>query len=149
MATIITREVGGTAKNGPLTNAELDNNFINLNDAIANLQAPASTASAGLMSASDKAKLNGVEVGAQVNTVNSVAGKIGAVSLAPSDITGLNAVLAGKQATLVSGTNIKTVGGQSLLGSGNVPLAVMQRLGTGAVNDTGYYMYGEFHHHGQ
>ena len=29
--------------------------------------------------------------------------------------------LANKQATLVSGTNIKTVGGQSLLGSGNVP----------------------------
>lgn len=29
--------------------------------------------------------------------------------------------LANKQATLVSGTNIKTVGGQSLLGTGNVP----------------------------
>lgn len=29
--------------------------------------------------------------------------------------------LAGKQATLVSGTNIKTVGGNSLLGSGDVP----------------------------
>ena len=29
--------------------------------------------------------------------------------------------LGGKQATLVSGTNIKTVGGTSLLGSGNVP----------------------------
>ena len=28
--------------------------------------------------------------------------------------------LGGKQATLVSGTNIKTVGGTSLLGSGNV-----------------------------
>ena len=28
--------------------------------------------------------------------------------------------IAGKQATLVSGTNIKTVGGTSLLGSGNV-----------------------------
>ena len=31
------------------------------------------------------------------------------------------AALAGKQATLVSGANIKTVGGQSLLGSGDVP----------------------------
>ncbi len=31
MATIITREVGGTAKGSPLTNAEVDNNFINLN----------------------------------------------------------------------------------------------------------------------
>lgn len=31
MATIITREVGTTAKGSPLTNAEIDNNFINLN----------------------------------------------------------------------------------------------------------------------
>lgn len=34
MATIITREVGATAKGTPLTNAELDNNFINLNNAL-------------------------------------------------------------------------------------------------------------------
>lgn len=31
MTTIVTREVGATAKGSPLTNAELDNNFINLN----------------------------------------------------------------------------------------------------------------------
>ena len=122
MATIITREVGGTAKNSPLTNAELDNNFINLNDAIANLPtpAPASTTSAGLMSASDKAKLDGIEAGAQVNTVNSVAGKTGVVTLVTADVAGLDTALANKQATLVSGTNIKTVGGQSLLGSGDI-----------------------------
>ena len=126
--------------------------------------------------------------GAWVEAVRSVAGKTGAVSLVPSDVTGLDTALAGKaptshthaqsditgldtalagkadnsvaltdaaatatlpataaepvasrlqvlrnnikqafadlankQATLVSGTNIKTVGGQSLLGSGNVP----------------------------
>lgn len=34
--------------------------------------------------------------------------------------TEVDTALAGKQATLVSGTNIKTVGGTSLLGSGNV-----------------------------
>jgi hypothetical protein len=34
MATIITREVGATAKGSPLTNAEVDANFINLNTAI-------------------------------------------------------------------------------------------------------------------
>lgn len=34
--------------------------------------------------------------------------------------TEIDSALAGKQATLVSGTNIKTVGGTSLLGSGNV-----------------------------
>lgn len=34
MATIVTREVGATAKGSPLTNTELDNNFINLNQHI-------------------------------------------------------------------------------------------------------------------
>lgn len=37
-----------------------------------------------------------------------------------SDVTGLNTALAGKQDTLVSATNIKTVNGASLLGSGNL-----------------------------
>lgn len=31
MATIVTRETGATAKGSPLSNAEVDNNFINLN----------------------------------------------------------------------------------------------------------------------
>lgn len=31
MTTIVTRETGATAKGSPLTNQELDNNFINLN----------------------------------------------------------------------------------------------------------------------
>ena len=91
MATIITRETGGTAKNSPLTNAELDSNFINLNNEITNLSAPASASSAGLMSASDKTKLDGVAAGAQVNTVNSVAGKTGAVTLVKADV-GLGSV---------------------------------------------------------
>ena len=34
MATIITREVGATAKGSPLSNAEIDSNFINLNDEV-------------------------------------------------------------------------------------------------------------------
>lgn len=37
-----------------------------------------------------------------------------------SDITNLQSTLNGKQATLVSGTNIKTVNGSSILGSGNL-----------------------------
>ena len=35
--------------------------------------------------------------------------------------TEVDTALSGKQATLVSGTNIKTVGGTTILGSGNVP----------------------------
>ncbi|WP_246608365.1 pyocin knob domain-containing protein [Paenibacillus agaridevorans] len=46
----------------------------------------ASTTEAGRMSAADKTKLNGIAAGAQVNTVNSVAGKTGAVALAKADV---------------------------------------------------------------
>ncbi len=42
--------------------------------------AAATTSVAGFMSAADKTKLNGIEAGAQVNTVSSVAGNTGAVS---------------------------------------------------------------------
>ena len=76
----------------------------------------ATTSKAGLMSASDKTKLDGI------------------------DITT-------KQDTLVSGTNIKTVNGISLLGSGNIELA-KEWIGTQAQydalstkdNNTTYYI---------
>lgn len=42
---------------------------------------------------------------------------------AQSDVTGLSAALSGKQDALVSGTNIKTVNGNSLLGSGNLSIS--------------------------
>ena len=40
----------------------------------------------GRMSKEDKAKLDGIEAGAQVNTVISVAGKTGAVTLTKNDV---------------------------------------------------------------
>ncbi len=48
---------------------------------------------------------------------------------AQGDVTGLTAALAAKQSTLISGTNIKTVGGVSLLGAGDIPVG-------GSVNAT-------------
>ena len=39
-----------------------------------------------------------------------------------SDITNLQSTLNGKQATLVSGTNIKTINGTSILGGGDIPV---------------------------
>jgi hypothetical protein len=42
-AEIITRELGATAKNSPLTNAEVDQNFINLKDEVEVAKAQAST----------------------------------------------------------------------------------------------------------
>ena len=46
----------------------------------------ATTTDPGAMSAADKTKLNSVESGAQVNTVDSVAGKTGVVTLVKSDV---------------------------------------------------------------
>lgn len=49
--------------------------------------------------------------------------------------TEVDTALAGKQATLVSGTNIKTVGTNSLLGSGNIALMTAS-IGTGNDSET-------------
>jgi hypothetical protein len=43
--------------------------------------------------------------------------------------TDLNSALSGKQATLVSGTNIKSVNGSSLLGSGNLSVGTVTSVG--------------------
>lgn len=42
-AQIITREVGDTAKGSPLTNAEVDQNFVNLRDRVEEAKAEALT----------------------------------------------------------------------------------------------------------
>lgn len=47
---------------------------------------------AGLMSPAQHSKLAGIEAGAQVNDVTSVAGRTGAVTLSASDVAGLTAV---------------------------------------------------------
>ena len=44
----------------------------------------------------DHTKLLGIEAGAQVNTVTSVAGKTGVITLGTADITGLDTALSGK-----------------------------------------------------
>ena len=53
MATIITRVTGPTAKSSPLTNTEIDNNFINLNSELANVDLSGVTAAALLRSTAD------------------------------------------------------------------------------------------------
>lgn len=40
-----------------------------------------------------------------------------------------------KQDTLVSGTNIKTIGGNSLLGSGNVAFPIVSSVSSSSTND--------------
>jgi hypothetical protein len=78
--------------------------------------------------------------------VQSVASKTGAVTLVKGDVglgnvdntadadkpisSATQSALNGKQATLVSGTNIKTINGDSLLGSGNITIS-----GGGGISD--------------
>lgn len=52
------------------------------------MPAEASTTASGFMSAADKLKLDGIQAGAQSNTVTSVAGRTGAVTLAVGDVSG-------------------------------------------------------------
>ena len=59
----------------------------------------ATTSNAGVMSSSDKSKLDGIASGAQVNTVTSVSGKTGAVTLTSSDV-GLGSVENKSSATI-------------------------------------------------
>ena len=65
----------------------------------------ASSTSNGLMSKEDKVKLNGVEAGAQVNDVTSVAGRIGAVVLTKSDV-GLGNVTNESKATMFTNASL-------------------------------------------
>ena len=58
---------------------------------------------------------------AETTTVNNIMGFV-IENGNLIDETEMNSALAGKQATLVSGTNIKTINGTSLLGSGDITL---------------------------
>ncbi len=76
-------------------------------------------------SSAEKAKLAGIAAGATANSADADlrdrATHTG--SQAISTITGLSAAIAAKQDTLVSGSNLKTVNGQSLLGAGNLVIS--------------------------
>jgi hypothetical protein len=95
----------------------------------------ATTSLKGLLSDTDKTKLDSIASGATANSADAtlLARSNHTGSQAISTITGLQTALdakadnsaltsglASKQDTLVSGTNIKTVNGNSLLGSGNL-----------------------------
>ena len=68
------------------------------------------------VSASDITKLNGIESGAQVNVIETIS--VNNVALTPTN-KAVNIDLSGKQDTLVSGTNIKSINNESIVGSGN------------------------------
>lgn len=121
---------GGASDHGALTGLADDDHTQYHNDArgdaryspLGHSHSNATTSVAGFMSAADKTKLDSVSSGATANSSDAAllnrANHTGAQ--AQSTITNLTTDLAAKQATLVSGTNIKTINGNSILGSGNI-----------------------------
>lgn len=76
--------------------------------------APATTTAAGVMSAADKTKLDSIpETIPSQSEIDGIAANVSALE------TSLN----NKQDTLVSGTNIKTVNSQSIIGSGDLTIS--------------------------
>lgn len=123
---------GGTPDHNSLTNREIaDQHPI---AAITGLQTAldgkastttATTTSSGLMSSADKTKLDGIASGATANSTDAQLRdrSTHTGTQAISTVTGLQAALDSKQVTLVSGTNIKTVNGTSILGSGDITVS--------------------------
>ncbi|MCQ2276354.1 MAG: hypothetical protein MJZ87_05370 [Bacteroidales bacterium] len=76
----------------------------------------------------EKSKLAGIAAGATANTGTVTGVKMNGVTKGTSGVVDLGTVItehqdiSGKQNTLVSGTNIRTINGQSLLGSGNITI---------------------------
>lgn len=69
----------------------------------------ATTSKAGVMSSADKTKLDSIDVDEIEKTIG--------------DVAALQTDVEGKQDTLVSGTNIKTINGESVLGSGDIVIS--------------------------
>lgn len=127
MATIVTRAGKGSA----LTWTEVDANFTNLNTAKAELSGATFTGP--------------VDLTANVNLTGNIVAA--GASITPAELSFLDNVssniqtqLNGKQATLNSGTNIKTVGGVSLLGAGDVGTIGVAYGGTGVASLTSGYL---------
>ena len=71
----------------------------------------ATTTAAGVMSAADKTKLDSIpETIPSQSEIDGIA----------ANVSALETAMDGKQPTLVSGTNIKTINGNSILGEGNL-----------------------------
>lgn len=71
-------------------------------------------------------KVNNVSPDSNGNvSITNITGSASTItgSISKSQVTGLENDLNGKQATLVSGTNIKTVNGQPIIGVGDLPIA--------------------------
>jgi hypothetical protein len=131
MATLTLRLVKGSA----LTYAEADANWFDINAEVATKQPLSAvlTATTASYTTAEQSKLAGIAAGATVNSADAVllarANHTGTQTA--STISDFNtaadarvaAGITGKQDVLVSGTNIKTVNGTSVLGAGDITVS--------------------------
>lgn len=109
MATIITREIGPTATGTPLTNAQVDQNFININAELSTKATSESPTFTGTVSGITKAMVGLSSVDNTPDITKPISNP-------------QKAALDTKQAVLVSGSSIKTINNQDILGSGNIQI---------------------------
>ena len=101
------------------------------------LQTALNAKQATLVNQSNIKSINGASIlGSGDLTVTSSGTTWGNITGTLSAQTDLNSVLSGKQATLISGTNIRTVNGNTLLGSTDITVQA-QLNGTGFVKASG------------
>ena len=100
--------------------------------AITALDGRVSTAESDITALDGRVSTAESNITANTLDITALTSRIGMVE---SDISSLQArvsaletAIANKQDTLISGTNIKTIGGVSILGSGNIPLPEAQHL---------------------
>jgi hypothetical protein len=98
----------------------------------------ATTSLAGVMSSADKTKLDGIQSGAQVNSVTSVSGKTGAVTLTNSDV-GLGNVDNKSSETIrseITSSNVTTALGYTPVNKAGDTITGNLTIGTGTVSGT-------------
>jgi len=107
--------------------------------AIDHTHEPATTTYDGFLSKLDKAKIDELYTNGEIDTLLGNKSDIGHTHderyYTESEITSL---LSGKQNTLVSGTNIKTINGSSVLGSGDLAVTAVTDW-TQVFDDSGTY----------
>ena len=119
---------GYTTNTGTVTSVGATSPVLSSGGNTPTISMPAATASAsGHMTSAYAAKLDGIAAGAQVNTVTSVAGKTGAVTLVKGDVGLGNVDNTADSAKSVASATIlttaRTINGVSFNGSANITVA--------------------------
>lgn len=116
---LVIRDLSIALQQGLMTRAQLEHSH-----------ALVSSESAGMMSPELLSKLVGIAIGATKNDSDAALRRrdLHTGTQGVDTIDGLDDVLANTQSKLVSGDSIKTVGGSTLLGPGNVPVQLIETV---------------------